>query len=267
MRVHQASLIAGLATLATMPKAARAAGNDQAELAKKAQNPVAALISIPLQSNWDFGIGPADATRFTLNFQPVIPFSIGSGTNLIARTIVPFISAESPFEGGKDKSGLGDITQSFFFAPGEPVGGWTIAAGPVFLWAAASDVALGGEKWGAGPTAVALRQRHGWTYGALVNHIWSYAGHEDRSDVSASLLQPFVSYVTKTFTTVGVSSESTYDWEAEQWTVPLNASVSQLLKVGRMPVQLGVSGRHYAETPEGGPEWGMRLTVTLLLPK
>ena len=240
--------------------------DDAAELAKKLQNPVASLISVPLQSNWDFGIGSANAMRYTLNIQPVIPFSLTKDWNLITRTILPVIYAESPVEGGDSTSGLGDIVQSFFFSPKEPVGGWILAVGPVALWPTATDSALGAGKWGAGPTALALRQEHGWTYGALANHIWSYAGWGDRN-VNATFLQPFVSFTTKKQTTFGINTESTYDWENSQWTVPLNAFVSQLVKIGGKPVQFQVGYRYYAEKPDGGPDWGLRFTVTFLFPK
>lgn len=244
-----------------------ASAQDEAELAKKLQNPIANLISVPMQSNWDFGIGPADAMRYTLNIQPVIPFSLNNNWNLITRTIMPIVHAESPIEGGRDKSGLGDIVQSFFFSPVEPLRGWIVGGGPVFLYPSATDSVLGTEKWGAGPTAVVLRQQSGWTYGALANHLWSFAGTDRRQDVSATFLQPFVSYTTKTFTTLGVNMESTYDWENEQWTMPFNVSVSQLLKIGPQPVQFSLGGRAYADRPRGGPDWGLRFVVTLLFPK
>ena len=240
--------------------------DDEAELAKKLQNPVASLISVPLQSNWDFGIGAANAMRYLVNVQPVIPFSLNAEWNLITRTIIPVIHAESPVEGGSDAGGLGDITQSFFFSPKEPVGGWILAVGPVALWPAATDSALGAGKWGAGPTVLALRQEHGWTYGLLANHIWSYAGWGDQQ-VNASFLQPFVSFTTKKQTTLGINTESTYDWGQSQWTVPINVFVKQLLKIGGKPVQFEVGYRYYAEKPDGGPDWGLRFTVTFLFPK
>jgi len=242
--------------------------DDEAELAKKLQNPVASLISVPLQSNWDFGIGSANAMRYTLNVQPVIPFSLNAEWNLITRTIIPVIHAESPVAGGDDAGGLGDIVQSFFLSPSAPTSrGWIWGAGPVFLYPSATDDALGAEKWGAGPTAVFLRQDSGWTYGLLANHIWSFAGEGSRADVSATFLQPFVSYTTKTYTTFGLNTESTYDWENSQWTVPINVFVSQLLKIGGQPIQFQIGGRYYAEKPDGGPDWGLRFTVTFLFPK
>jgi hypothetical protein len=239
----------------------------QAELAMKILNPVADLINVPFQNNWDFGIGATDATRFTMNIQPVIPFSLGEGWLVITRTIMPIISAESPIPGGETRSGLGDILQSFFFSPRAPVNGWTVGVGPVFSYPTATDDALGTEKFGMGPTAVVLKQKKGWTIGALVNHVWSVAGEESRPDISTTFLQPFLSYTTKKHMTFGLNTESTYDWEGEQWTVPLNASVSQLLKVGKLPLSLGVGVRPYLEKPEGGPDWGMRFVATFVFPK
>lgn len=238
------------------------------ELAKKSLNPVAAMISLPLQFNQDYGIGPDDnATRTTLNIQPVIPVSVSQDMNLIIRTIVPFIWAESPIEGGSNASGMGDITQSFFVSPKETVGGWILGFGPVFLYPTAALDALGSQKWGAGPTGVLLRQEKGFTYGLLFNQIWSFSGDNDYENISASYLQPFVSYTTKTFTSLGVNTESTYDWKTHQWTVPINLTLSQMLKIKGQPLSLQLGYRYYADAPEYGPDWGLRFALTFLFPK
>jgi hypothetical protein len=125
---------------------------------------------------------------------------------------------------------------------------------------------LGFGKWGAGPTALALKQTGGWTYGILANHLWSYAGEGDRADVNATFVQPFVSFTTKTKTTFTLNAESSYDWNHSQWSVPLNLMVGQLFKVGGQPMQFSIGGRYYAEGPQGGPEWGVRAALTLLFP-
>jgi len=237
-----------------------------AELAKKLQNPIADLISIPIQNNWDFGIGPKDAYRYTANVQPVIPFSITDDWNVITRTILPIMHTEAPYPGMDDATGLGDTVQSFFFSPKAPTsGGWIWGAGPVMLYPNGTD-GLSAHKWGAGPTAVLLKQESGWTVGFLGNHIWSFAG-SGNSDISTTFLEPFVTYTTKSHTSFSMNTESTYDWKNSQWTVPINIGVAQLLKISSQPVQFMVGYRYYVEKPEGGPDWGLRFQVTLLFPK
>lgn len=250
------------AATATEDKAA-----EEADLAKKLQNPVAALISVPIQNNWDFGIGPANAMKYTANIQPVIPLSISDDWNLIIRTILPVIYAESPVKGGSAHAGLGDTTQSFFFSPKNPVGGWILGAGPVGYYPTATQSELGGGKWGAGPTLVALQQSRGFTYGILANQIWSFAGQQDRQNLNSSFIQPFLSFTTKTYTTFGANTESTYNWQAEQWTVPLNFTVQQLVKIGKQPIAFQFGYRYYAQRPFGGPDWGLRFAITFLFPK
>ena len=244
---------------------------DEADLAKATLNPVADLMSVPFQFNYDDGIGPTDdGDRTVLNIQPVIPITLNADWNLISRTIVPLIDQEDILPNGvADASGIGDVVQSLFFSPKRPTaGGWIWGAGPVFLLPTASDDLLGGERWGLGPTAVVLKQAHGWTYGALANHICSVAGNDDRNDISATFLQPFLSHTTRTFTSFGINTESTYDWEAEQWSVPINLTVTQLLKAGEQPLSLQAGARYWAEGPDNAPEgWGFRLSVTLLFPK
>lgn len=238
------------------------------DLALQLVNPVASLISVPLQNNFDFGAGTSgDGFQYRVNFQPVIPIALNDDWNLISRTILPYVYQEDIF-GATSQSGLGDTLQSFFFSPQAPgPGGLIWGAGPVLLLPTATDELLGTEQWGAGPTAVFLRQSNGWTVGVLANHAWSFAGESTRSDVNATFLQPFVTYTTGTHTTFSVNSESLYNWDTELWTVPLNAGVSQLVMLGGSPVQFQVGGRYYAEAPDNGPEWGLRFTVTLLWPR
>jgi hypothetical protein len=263
-------MVAGLGIFLCLVFAGHARAEDDAELAKKLQNPVADLISVPLQNNWDFGIGPKDSTNYLLNVQPVIPLSLGEEWNLIVRTIVPFLDTEAPSEGTHDRTGLGDIVQSFFFSPKNPIDGWILGAGPVFLYPSSTDSTLGSDQWGAGPTVVALRQECGWTYGMLANQLWSVADERsgiEKPDVNATFLQPFLSYTTESHTTFTLNSESTYNWEARDWTVPVNLMVAQLVKIGGQPVQFQVGAREYLERPDGGADWGLRAAVTLLFPK
>lgn len=240
------------------------------ELAKKLSNPIASLISLPFQLNYDQNIGSEDeGDRWTLNIQPVVPVSIGEDWNMISRTILPVINQQDIFPGAGSQSGIGDVVQSMFFSPKALTSnGWTWGAGPVFLLPTGSDDLLTADAWGIGPTAVALKQEGPWTVGGLANHIWSFDEGEGRPEVNNTFLQPFMSYTTPTAITLSLSAESTYNWETEEWSVPLNAIATKVSRIGGQMISWGGGVRYYADSSEGGPEgWGARLMLTLLFPK
>jgi hypothetical protein len=247
------------------------AQDDQAtELAKKLSNPVAALISVPVQYNYDeYGGSNDGAVAQRVVFQPVIPFSLNAEWNLITRTIVPFTDQQDFPIPELNQSGLGDTTASQFFSPKSPTaGGWIWGVGPVELLPTASDDALGTGKWGLGLTFVALKQTGPWTVGYLGSRIWSVAGDDNRNNVDVTSVQPFFSYTTKTHTTIGAFTEAMYDWKTSQWTLPLIAQAGQLMKVGSQILQLAVAAKYSADGPAGGPEgWGLRVQLTFLFPK
>jgi hypothetical protein len=246
-----------------------AAAIDTQALAKDLVNPVAALISVPFQLNYDQDIGAArGGDRWLLNIQPVLPVDLNPEWNLISRTILPVIWQDDIYPGAGSQSGIGDIVQSVFFSPKAPTaGGWIWGAGPVFLLPTGSDDLLTVDKWGAGPTGVALKQEGPWTFGLLANHIWSFGGSGDQ-DVSATFAQPFVSYTTPAAWSYTFQTESTYDWENTQWAVPISGVVSKVTTVGDQLVSFAGGVRYWADGPEGGPHgWGFRLVVTLLFPR
>ncbi|MCH2176497.1 MAG: transporter [Lentisphaeria bacterium] len=242
---------------------------DQKELAKKLANPVADLMSFPIQANYDEKIGPEGKTeRLTVNFQPVIPIHLNENWNLITRTIVPLIYLNDFPVDGENKDGIGDILQSFFFSPTEKTeNGWILGAGPIFSYDTASSDELGSGKWAAGPTAVALKQDGPWTFGGLGWHINSFAGDSDREYVALSYMQPFVNYITETHTSFMLNTESSYDWHDSEWSVPINFEIKQMMKIGKQIFQLGVGARYWAKSPEDGPEdWGARFSLTYIVP-
>lgn len=237
------------------------------DLSQQLANHLASLISIPFQNNFDFKAGANEnGFAYGLNIQPVIPFSLNDDWNIISRTIIPV--AYRDYMPGGSVSGLGDITASLFLSPKKTgPGGLIWGVGPVFLLPTATDDYLGSGKFGLGPTAVALIQEKAWTVGTLGNHIWSVAGPSGRQDVSASLLQPFVSYNLGQGRSMSLSLDSTYDWEAKQWTLPINLGATQVFKVSDEAMSLQVGGRYYADGPKGTPKWGLRTTLTFMFPE
>jgi len=244
------------------------AGHDSDHaLALKLQNPVAALISVPFQSNFEWGGGPrSEGFKYTLNIQPVIPISISEDWNLISRTILPVIEQDDVVP-NSSQAGLGDTLQSLFFSPKAPgVGGLIWGLGPALLLPTSTEDHLGAQKFAIGPTHVFLRQQSGWTYGMLNNHLVSFGGTHRTEDVNSTYFQPFVSFTTRTRTTFALNSESTYDWNAAKWTVPLHLLVAQLVRIGGQPMQFRIGPALYVAGPTGAPDWGIRFEYTLLFP-
>ena len=257
------------AVLAAVPLTPCAFGQDEAaitestpsesgaaDLAQELANPVADLISIPIQANFDSDIGPVDdGFKLQTNIQPVIPFDLNEDWNVISRTIAPVIYQEDIFPGAGSQFGLGDVNLSLFLSPKEPsAGGVTWGAGPVFLLPTATDSLLGAEQWGAGPSLVALRVQGPWTYGMLANHLWSFAGDDERPDLNNTFVQPFVAYTTPNALTLSLQSETSYNWTSKNWSVPINVAASQLVKIGKLPVSLQAGIGYWAESPDNGPE-------------
>lgn len=239
------------------------------EIAKQLANPISSLISAPFQFNYDSGFGPADGHRTTLNIQPVAPFALNGNVNLISRTILPVISQSDVFGKSGSQFGLGDTLQSFFIAPNKsPDQGWLISGGAAFLLPTATDDLLGADKWGAGPTAIAIRQLGPWTMGGLVNHVWSFAGDDDKPDVNQTFMQPFFAYTTPEAWQFTFTSETTYNWETEDWSVPLNFLVGKTVNISGRPVSFTGGVRYWAESPDSGPDgFGFRFVTTLVFPK
>lgn len=243
------------------------------ELAKAAQNPVANLISVPLQLNMNFDTGPEDDLQTVFNLQPVVPFELNERWNLITRTIVPVVSQPDFGVFEQRENGLGDIQISAFISPKAPTqGGWIWGAGLVTQLDSATDDRLGQGVWGLGPTAVALKSSGPWVVGALANNIWSIDEARGRGEVDQFLVQPFVNYnfPSSPGRYLSFSPVITADWEAEsgeEWTVPLGLGIGQITRLGNQPVNLQAAYYNNVEAPEGAPGWQIRLQVQFMFPK
>lgn len=241
-------------------------GASAADLSQALQNPLANVINVPFQNSFDFRGGPRDdGFSYTLNFQPVIPFALSDEWTLITRTIVPFLHSERIAPG--HETGLGDVTQSFFFSPRSGVPGLTWGAGPAFLWPTATRPAFQSRQWAAGPTGVVVQQSGPWTIGALGNHLWGYAdsaARQGRPTVNQSFVQPFVSRNFPGGFALSTTLEASYDWNGRQWTLPLGIGASQLVNVGGRPINLAVQARYWLDGPSTAPEFGLRFAATFV---
>jgi len=242
--------------------------NTDSELAKKTQNPIADMMSVPLQYNLYTDGALGSSTMSVLNVQPVIPFQINEEWNLITRTIIPLISA--PTSHGR-VTGIGDSSLSFFFSP-RKTGTTTWGVGPVLQLPTASDDALGTQTFGIGPTAVIIKTEKQWVYGGLVNYIHSIGETPNGVKTNLLLIQPIVNYniPKKPGTAISFSPGITCNFErksGDRWTMPLGLQVSQITKFGKQPVSLNLGVYKNVVRTLADPDWNFRFQLTYLFPK
>jgi hypothetical protein len=262
-------LICGLYTVSALAQdAPKPAADDAAAIAKKLANPIGALISVPFQNNTDIGIGDYNGSRNTLNFQPIVPFSLGAKYSLITRYIVPVIAQYDITGEGTQEVGLSDALVSGWISNAVVKNGFVWGVGGAFLIPTATDEFLGTKKLGVGPTIIVLQQKNGWTYGLLMNQIWSVAGDAERADVNQMYLQPFLTKNWKSGAGLTVNSEATLNWEANTTNVYVNIMAGGLTKFGNQLVQLQVGPRIQVAAPEGSKSpFGVRAAAIFVFPK
>ena len=242
-----------------------------AELAKKLANPVADIINLPFQFNYDHSIGTTEnIERYQINIQPVIPIKLNENWNVISRTILPVIYQQYEGLPIHDDWGTGDITQSFFFTPDPKMtSGVIIGFGPVMLFPTASEKLLGADQYGLGPTFVVAKQtQSGWTYGALANHVWDVHKKDGATGINNTFLQPFLNYTTASSVTWSLNTESNYDWNNDDYSIPVNLSVTKLIVLDKQPISVGGGIRYWAHDHDNSPkDFGVRLIASFIFPK
>ena len=255
-------ILAGVcfATLVFANGVAKASDQD---LARAAQNPVAAMISLPFQNNTTFGVGAFDGTQNVLNIQPVVPVSLNKDWNLINRVIMPVVA--QPTGPGTQVNGIGDTTYTLLFSPAQP-GDWIWGVGPIFLLPTATDDTLASGKWGIGPSAVALKMPGRWVIGALANNVWSVTGDVGKPDVNQFLLQYFVNYNFDKGWYAVSAPIVTANWNAtgEKWTIPFGGGIGRITKFGSQPVNLSVQAYYNTIKPINAGDWTLRLSLQFL---
>lgn len=267
MRFLPSILLAVLLSLAVSPLA-WCQDPEDVKTAEDLINPIAEVdvLTFLVDQNWNFG-PDEEGSVGTLTFIPRLSFRLNEDWFLKTRTILPFVWQNDLPLKGIDDTGLSDMRTAQYLSPARLTPeGWVWGVGPVWLFPTATEDTLGLDKWAVGPSAGAFRYVGPWLYGMLADQFWSFAGPGER-EVNLTVLQPQVTYVAPTLTSFTLSTDATYDWESEQWLVPLNFRVSQLVKLGGVPFQVGIGGRYWLESPEFGPKgWGLRAQFSILLP-
>lgn len=243
------------------------ARHNKMELAKKTQNPIADLISLPLQWNVNFDTGPENKTGSVLNIQPVIPFNLNEDWNLITRTIVPVV--DQPAVGPYDRQlwELGNMQFSGFFSPRDTEG-ITWGFGPIFEFPTHTGDVIASDNYSAGPTLVALKMDGPWVYGGLINQLWSFTSQDD--EVNKMLIQPFINYNMDDGWYLASGPIITADWTADsddRWTIPVGGGIGKIIKIGKLPLNVQTQAFYNVEKPEGGSEWSARFQIQFLFPK
>jgi hypothetical protein len=237
-------------------------------LAKKSQNPIGDLISLPFENTTDFDVGPENGIVNTLIAKPVIPVALSDDWNLINRFVVPFIYQEERFPGEGSEFGLGDATYQAFFSPdgGDVLWG----AGPAITVPTHTDDRLGRDQLLMGPAFVILYKPGRWLVGTLVQNYWDVAGDDDESSVNFLSWQYFVNYNFDDGWYATSTPTMTADWNAssdDRWTIPVGGGLGRLVRIGDMPLDLRMQAFWYAEAPDDGPEWAIQLQLKMLFPK
>lgn len=241
------------------------AGASAQELADKLANPVASLISVPLQNNLIYGIGPYNGSKYTINVQPVIPFKLTENLNLITRYILPVVDQRDVTGENTRQFGLSDATVTAFLAPKSKK--IILGIGPAFLVPTATNKLLGTEKFGVGPSALVMHQGKGLSIGFIANQIWSVAGNEGRSDFNQFYTQIFLTHSFKTGATLGVTSEITQNWEGKTTLITISPNIGGITKLGGQTVQLAIMPLIPLAGPEGAkPDWGLRAVLAFVFP-
>jgi len=241
------------------------AGASAQELADKLANPVASLISVPLQNNLNYGIGAFNGSKYTINIQPVIPFKLTENLNLITRYILPVVDQRDITGENTHEFGLSDATVTAFFAP--KTKGIILGFGPAFLVPTATEKVLGTEKFGVGPSVLVMHQGKGLSVGFIANQIWSVAGNEDRADFNSFYTQIFLSHSYKSGASLGVNAEITQNWEGNTTMITINPSIGAVTKLGDQVVQFAIMPLIPVVGPhEMKSDWGLRAVLAFVFP-
>jgi hypothetical protein len=262
-------LFFGAWILALCPVVQRVDAQETSEIAKQAQNPIASVISVPFENDFNPQTGINKDDSYVLEMKPVVPIALSNDWNVITRTIIPVIQVPDLVPGVNGTSGVGDVQLSLFLSPTK-AGPVIWGAGPVISFPTASQEILGTKKLSTGPTVVVLRIQGHWLFGTLVQNLFSVAGPSARANVNQMLMQPFANYNLKHGWYLTSSPIITANWEVnpnQRWVVPVGGGAGKIVHFGKLPVNMYTQFFRNVERPDGTTHWSARFQAQLLFPK
>ena len=244
---------------------------DKVDIAKKLANPIANMISVPLQYEFSRGVGVNQGgSEQTLLFQPVAPFDLGGGDTFIVRPIVAGareVSVQNAAGQSFSGYGIANVTLESFYAPNTN-SSWIWGIGPYAVSPSGNSGKFGSQQTGAGVTGVVLNRQGPWTYGLLAYQSWSMGGNPTFGTQNNLYGQPFVAFTTKDAWTYTVNMEAQYNYDSHRTSNPLYAGASKLVVFDGIPFSFGAGPMYYVSNTPGGPSgWGARATATVVILK
>ncbi|MHC4691404.1 MAG: neuromedin U [Planctomycetota bacterium] len=238
------------------------------DLAKKAQNPLEDMASLPLQYNAYFETGPKAKTQTIINIQPVIPFNLNDDWLFVARPLISLMELPPLTDGQNRNHGLANFQFQGFFSPKETASDWIVGFGPYLEFPTNSgpDGRFGSDNWSAGPAFVALKFDGPWVYGGLFTQLWSYYGNDP--EVNTGAIQPFVYYNMEDGWYVFTEPVLTVDWSEgdsdNRWTIPLGGGIGKMSNMGKRPVNTSLGVYYNVESPRSGSDWQLQFQIQFL---
>lgn len=246
---------------------APAAEHDAAELAKKTQNPVGDIVSLPFQFNFNGGGALKDQASFNLNIQPVFPIHISPAVTLISRTIIPIDSF--PGTNGIRYSGTGDIQEQTFLTPAKP-GRLIWGIGPSFSFPTATALPARTGTWAAGGSLVVVGMPGRWVVGSLFSQLSPLTDSNGPPRTNTFVWQYFVNCNFGKGWAIVTAPSITANWDAvsaQRWTVPVGLGISRTLVFNRQPMTLGFQYYKNVEKPNDAPGTLVRFSISFIFPQ
>lgn len=240
------------------------------DLAKESQNPIAAVVSLPLRNTINFNVSPEhNKIQNLFTIQPVFPVNLTDKWHMIFRTIIPILYQPVITPGTDREFGVSDISISAYISRSQSRT-LIFGLGPALLLPTAMEKTLGTGKWSAGPAFALVAQPGNWVFGFLAQNLWSFAGYDDRASVNQMLLQTFVNYNLPKGWYLTTAPFVSANWKlpnSERWMVPAGGGFGKIVRMNGLTLDLQTQGFYFLQKPRSEAEWSMLFQLKFLFPK